>query len=164
MKKARESDGRQLSQSNRGRVVRIFSKKLRLTESHRFRNIKMSLLHSYLTALFVTIAVELVVAFLFGFRKKTEIIVIIFINILTNPALNYALGVISQFSFFRSNVRLGPPILLLAEMVVVLIEWGLLVLALQEKPKKMLVLSLAMNFCSYVAGMAIFWFTAWQRM
>jgi hypothetical protein len=112
----------------------------------------MSLISSYLLALFLTIVIELAVAFFFGFRKRIEIIAIIFINLLTNTILNYFLLANDHFSFFKSSLL----IILLLEIVVVLIEWKLLVFALQEKPKKLLALSLAMNFCSYITGACIF--------
>lgn len=112
----------------------------------------MSLISSYLLALFLTIVIELAVAFFFGFRKKIEIIAIVFVNLLTNPILNYLLLVNNHFSFFKSSLL----IILFLEAIVVLIEWKLLVFALQEKSKKLLALSLAMNFCSYIAGVLIF--------
>ncbi len=112
----------------------------------------MSLISSYLLALFLTIVIELAVAFFFGFRKKIEIATIVFVNLLTNPILNYLLLVNYHFSFFKSSLL----IIFLLEVAIVLIEWKLLVFALQEKPKKLLALSLTMNFCSYIAGVLIF--------
>ncbi len=112
----------------------------------------MSLISSSLLTLFLTIVIELTVSFFFGFRKKIEITAIIFINLLTNPILNYFLLVNDHFSFFKINLL----IILLLEIIVVLIEWKLLVFALQEKPKKLLTLSLVMNFCSFFIGVLIF--------
>jgi len=107
---------------------------------------------SYLLALFLTIVIELAVAFFFGFRKKLEIIAIIFVNLFTNPTLNYLILVNGNFSFFKINSL----IIVLLEIMVVLIEWKLLAFALPEKSKKILTLSLVMNFCSYVVGAFIF--------
>jgi len=112
----------------------------------------MSLISSYLLALFLTIIIELIVAFFFGFRKKIDIIAIIFINLLTNPILNYLLLVNDYFSFFKSSLL----IILFLEAIVVLLEWKLLVFALQGKSKKLLALSLVMNFCSYIVGVLFF--------
>lgn len=112
----------------------------------------MSLISSYLLALFLTIIIELAVAFFLGFRKKLEIITIVFVNLLTNPILNYLLLVNDHFSFFKSSLL----IILFLEVIIVLIEWKLLVFALQENSKKLLALSLVMNFCSYIAGVLIF--------
>jgi hypothetical protein len=112
----------------------------------------MSLINSFLLAPLLTIAIELVVALFFGFRKKIDIITIIFVNLLTNPILNYFLWVNDYFSFFKSNLLL----ILLLEFLVVSVEWKLLVYVLQEKSSKLLKLSLVMNFCSYIAGFLIF--------
>ncbi|MFA6136098.1 MAG: hypothetical protein WC705_01955 [Candidatus Paceibacterota bacterium] len=112
----------------------------------------MSLISSYLLALLLTIVIELIIAFFFGFRKKIEIIAIVFINLFTNLILNYFLLVNDHFFFFKSSLL----IILFLEIVVVLIEWKLLVFALQEKSRKLLALSLVMNFCSYIIGVLIF--------
>jgi hypothetical protein len=112
----------------------------------------MLLINNYLFALFLTIAIELVVAFFFGFRKKSEIVAIVFVNLLTNPVLNYLLLVNNHFSFFKINLA----ITLFLELLVVLAEWKLLAYALQEKSKRILAMSFAMNFCSYIAGVLIF--------
>jgi len=112
----------------------------------------MSLISNYLIALFLTIVIELVIAFLFGYRKKLEILTIVFVNLLTNPILNYFLFVNDHFSFFKVNLI----IILFLELVVVLAEWKLLVFALREKSNKLLILSFAMNFCSYIIGFFIF--------
>jgi len=112
----------------------------------------MTLISSYLLTLFLTIIIELGVTFFFGFRKKLEIIMIVFVNIITNPILNYLLLVNYHFSFFKSSLL----IILILEVIVVLVEWKLLFFALQEKSEKLLKLSFAMNFCSYIAGVLIF--------
>ena len=112
----------------------------------------MLLINDYLLALFLTIAIELVVALFFGFRKKSEIVAIVFVNLLTNPVLNYLLLVNNHFSFFKITLV----IILFLELLVVLAERKLLLYALQEKSNRILVLSFAMNFCSYIAGVLIF--------
>lgn len=112
----------------------------------------MPLVNSYLLALLLTIAVELIVVLGFGFRQKTEIIAIIFINIFTNPALNYLLLVNNYFSLFKSNLLLT----LFLEFLVTFVEWKLLIYAFQKKPSKLFKLSFAMNLFSYAAGVLIF--------
>ena len=111
----------------------------------------MSLINSYLLAPLLTIVIELIVALFFGFRRKIEIITIILINLLTNPILNYFLWVNDYFSFFKSNLLLT----IFLVFIVVFIEWKLLAYVLQEKSNKLLKLSFAMNFCSYIAGVLI---------
>jgi hypothetical protein len=113
----------------------------------------MLLISSYfLTLLFLTIVIELVVAYLFGLRKKIEIITIIFINCITNPILNYLLLVNNYFFLFKTSLF----IILFLEFIVILVEWKLLVFSLQEKSMKLLMLSLVMNFCSYTIGILFF--------
>jgi hypothetical protein len=102
--------------------------------------------------LLLTIIVELIIACFFGYKKKSEIIVIICINIITNPVLNYLLLLNNHFSFVKLNLFVIP----FLEIVVILVEWRLLVYVLSGKSGNLLILSLLMNFCSYVSGVLIF--------
>lgn len=112
----------------------------------------MSLINSFLLAPLLTIVIELVVALSFVFRKKIDINTIIFINLLTNPILNYFLLANDYFSFFKSNLMLT----LFLEFLVVFIEWKLLIYISHEESNKLLKLSFVMNFCSYITGAIIF--------
>ena len=112
----------------------------------------MSLINNLFFALFFTIVIELVVAFLFGFRKKIELITIVLVNLVTNPILNYFLLVNDYFSFWPRSMVL----IIFLEVLIVLLEWRLLVYVRLEKTKKLLLLSALMNFCSYVVGVIIF--------
>jgi hypothetical protein len=112
----------------------------------------MSIIGNFLLALLLTISVELIIALLFGYKKKSEIIVIICINLITNPVLNYLLLLNFHFSFIKTNIV----VILLLEILVVLVEWRLLVYALQANSRKLFILSLVMNFCSYITGVMIF--------
>ena len=106
-----------------------------------------------LFALFVTILVESVVAMLLGYRKKLEIATIILINLITNPLMNYLIiiGV-----FLAPSDRVSTIITtLFLEIVVVFVEWLLLRFALRSDSKKLFVLSLVMNVCSFIAGFII---------
>ncbi len=103
-------------------------------------------------ALFLTAAIEVGVAWLFRLRSKTDIITIILINVITNPALNYLLLVNGYFHLFRQTTIL----LLILEAVVVLVEWRLLVYVFRKNVKSMLALAVVMNGFSYLAGLLIF--------
>lgn len=107
---------------------------------------------SYLIALLLTIAIEIIVAIFFGFRKKSEIATIIFINLITNPLLNYLLFINGYFGISTINTMT----IIFLEVLVVLVEWLLLRFTLEQNSKKLFTLSLAMNFCSYIAGVLIF--------
>lgn len=112
----------------------------------------MSLINSFLLAPLLTIVFELLVALFFSFRRRKAVTTIIFINLLTNPILNYFLWVNDYFSFFKSTLLLT----LFLEFIVVFVEWKLLASVLHEKSNKLLKLSFMMNFCSYIAGVIIF--------
>lgn len=107
---------------------------------------------SALIALIVTILVELTVAVLFGYRKKPEVETVVLINLITNPLLNYFLYVINYFGIIIINSME----LIFLEIIIVLVEWLLLRFALRQDPKKLLILSLAINLGSYLVGVLIF--------
>ncbi len=112
----------------------------------------MLLIYSLLSALVLTILIELVVAYFLGYRTKLEIIAIVCINSITNPVLNYLLLLNHHFSIIKAEELL----VLFLELAVVLVEWRLLVYALQQKSWKMFLLSMVMNSCSYLMGVLIF--------
>lgn len=104
-------------------------------------------------ALLLTIVIEVIVAIFFGYRKKLEIVAIIIINLITNPLLNYLLFINNNY-FGITHVN--SVIILFLEIIVILVEWLLLRYILQKNPNKLFVLSLTMNFCSYIVGVLIF--------
>lgn len=107
---------------------------------------------NFLVALLLTIAIEVFIAILFGFRNKNSILAVVFINLITNPILNYFLLINNYFSFvFINTINL-----LIFEIIIILVEWLLLILVLRQSPKKLLALSAVMNFCSYITGILIF--------
>lgn len=106
----------------------------------------------YIIALVLTILIEIVVAAFLGYKKKSEIIVVILINLITNPLLNYILFINGRFQIIQNTMMLT----LVLEIIIVLVEWILLMFALQQNSKKLFVLSLTMNFCSYMVGILFF--------
>jgi hypothetical protein len=103
-------------------------------------------------SLILTIFIEVIIALLFGLRGKTELGTVILINVITNPLLNYLVAVNSYFHLISQSGVL----ILFLEVVVVIAEWRLLLYVLRTGVKKMLVLSIVMNACSYIAGLFIF--------
>jgi hypothetical protein len=103
-------------------------------------------------ALILTIVIEIIIAWLFMLRSKTELWALILINVITNPLLNYLMAVNGYFHLISQTTAL----ILFLEAVVVLVEWRLLVWVLRQEKKKMLVLSFVMNAASYLAGLLIF--------
>lgn len=110
------------------------------------------LISPYLVALLLTILIEVFVALMFGFRSKNEILSVILVNLITEPVLNYFLLINSYFSLVAVNIQL----LLLLETIVILVEWRLLVYALQRNSNRLLVLSLVMNLASFALGLSLF--------
>ena len=102
-------------------------------------------------ALALTLIVELPVAALFS-KKKRLLCAVALVNVLTNPLLNLFL----YFSAAMNLISQSLVLILALEAMVVLAEAGLLVWARAGKRKEMLFLSLAMNACSFVAGLLIF--------
>ena len=108
---------------------------------------------AYVIALVGTIVVEVGVGLVLGYRRFREIGAIALVNLITNPSLNYLLVVNEDRHFFVRNTAS----LLVLEASVVLVEWGLLALALPYRKRlNLFLLSLLMNTCSCVAGAIIF--------
>ena len=87
-----------------------------------------------------------VVAAVLGYRKKTELLAVVAINLITNPVSN-ALEVFIHISFIE---------LLVLEVFIVLWEWRMLVWTLDIDSKKLLTLSIVANLSSFVVGSLLF--------
>jgi hypothetical protein len=108
----------------------------------------------FLLALFLTIFIESIIVFLFGFRVRTFFLGVLAINFVTNPALNYSILVIQSLTL----LRIGFWVLLFFEIIVVFVEWRLLAFTSSASGKKLLLLSTVMNLCSFALGLVIFSF------
>lgn len=106
-------------------------------------------------ALGLTLAVELPVAAALGLRARRALAAAALVSLLTNPLLNLA-GLVAARSFGTATLASAWPWLLTSETLVVLAEWRLLVWALGADTRKLLLVSLAMNAASALAGLA-FW-------
>lgn len=99
----------------------------------------------FLAALIATIMVEVIISLLFGFRQRKALLVIVLVNLITNPALNAILLAIN--TYLQDQIAyIALPLL---EMVVILIEGFLISHALNMKGAKPYVLSAVMNIASY---------------
>lgn len=109
-----------------------------------------------LVAFLFTVITEILVAILFGFRNKNSILTVFFINLITNPILNYFLWInnyyISHFSFIDTY---NFPDILILEIIIIFIEWLLLEYILRQNSDKLFILSFIMNFCSFIIGSII---------
>ena len=112
----------------------------------------MDILVRYLLALLLTVAIEDGIAWLFGYRTARLLLAVAMINCITNPALNLLLLILAwqgvEVTFF---------LVVLLEVLVVIVEWGLLVYVIGQPKGRLFVLSLVANAASFLAGLLIFW-------
>lgn len=104
---------------------------------------------SLIVSLLVTIIIELIVARLFGFRKKHELLVVVLINLITNPVLNYLI-LLKNYTATNYQTEAFSPFVVVLEIIIVIIEWLLLRFALNNKSTKLFLFSLVANACSFL--------------
>lgn len=105
-----------------------------------------------LIALVFTIIIECIIAFFFGYKDKKSLVVVLLINLLTNPLLNYILLICYNFQIVY-NVIFAITIVL--EITIVFVEWKILFSVLEKDKKKLLLLSIVMNLVSFLSGFII---------
>lgn len=114
------------------------------------------LLKFILMALLLTVVIEVTISIIVGYRKKSEILTIILINLITNPIINFFLLTTFRLQTYQERVQqYSIKNIIFIEIGVILIEWLLLMFALRQSPKKLLALSILINFCSYFGGVLI---------
>ena len=102
-------------------------------------------------------AVELPVAALLGLRTRRALLTVVLVNLLTNPLLNFAGMLVAQFDDWAARpATVVVPALVVAELLVVIAEWRLLLWVLGGDSKRMFLVALAMNAASALAGI-VFW-------
>jgi len=107
---------------------------------------------SLLESLGLTLAIELPVAALLGLRTRTTLLVVVLINLMTNPALGYLLLVGHRFDFGSAAYAVT---WLVGEALVVVVEWRLLVWALGGRQRRLLAVALVMNLASALVGAVV---------
>ncbi len=113
----------------------------------------INLLINLILTLFLTIAIECFIAFLMCYRDKIFLLIIILINIITNPILNYLILLNNQLNFLKNTFT----IVLFFEILIIFIEWGILIYVFTDKDRKeLLLLSLIINLISFLLGLIIF--------
>jgi hypothetical protein len=111
-----------------------------------------NLLYSYAIAFVATIVIEVAVAALLGYRRRTEIAAVICVNLFTHPLVNYLVWLIVALR----SAPVGPRDIALFEISIVIIEWLLLCYAIPNGGRtRLFVLSLAINGASYLAGLLL---------
>ena len=106
----------------------------------------------FLLALLLTIIVEIGVGFLFRFKGKDEIKVIIWMNVFTNPIMNAIILIFAFFISFHDNQYII--LLSILEPIIIAVEYLLLSYVFKSaySKKKLLLMTISMNTASYVIG------------
>jgi hypothetical protein len=107
---------------------------------------------SFLTVFLFTVLVEVAAAACLGYRKKLEIVTVILLVCITNPLLNY----IEYIDGYLKVLTINTATVLCMEAIIVVVEWLLLRFALRQDPKKLFILSVTINSCSYFGGTLFF--------
>jgi hypothetical protein len=106
-------------------------------------------LERYAAAFLLTVVVEVSVALVLGFRRRSEIVAVIWVNVFTHPLLNFLLWTVVRLR----SASVAPWEILLPEVGVVLVEWQLLCYALcRHSRSRLFLLSVTMNAASYFGG------------
>lgn len=102
-----------------------------------------------LLALALTQLIELLVAHLFWFKSRAELLTLFFINLLTNPLANL---------FFWNYYDSLDTFLLMAiiEILVVLVEAFLIKAVLRKEWTQSFLISVLINLSSFLSGLVIF--------
>lgn len=113
-------------------------------------------LWGFCAALAITVAVEAATAWLFGLRTWRKQLVLALINVITNLPLNLLINILA---FFNIHTVMSPfdPLLIVFELIIVSIEALMLHRVLNLPGKNMVLLSLAANTASFIAGVLILW-------
>jgi len=107
---------------------------------------------SYFQALFLTLTIELSVAYFLGYKSKKALISVVCVNLISHPIFCYFLWINLTLDIIRINYFS----MISLEVIITLLESLLLYYALKQKYLLMLNLSFAMNFTSFVIGLLIF--------
>ena len=104
----------------------------------------------------LTLAIEVPVAAALGLRTGRALLAVACVSLATNPLLNYAGILLAQAWDWSASPATAAAVLVPAELAVVLVEWRLLVWVLGGPSRRLLLVSVAMNAASALAGL-VFW-------
>ena len=105
---------------------------------------------SYAVAFLLTLVLEVGAALALGFRKRSELASVIWVNVFSHPLLVYVIWLVDSLR----STPLGLVGVSVLEALVALLEWRLLCFALPRQPvSRLLVLSLIMNSLSFLTGL-----------
>ena len=103
-----------------------------------------------LISLITTIVIEIIIAFILGYRKK-DLVNVLLVNVLTNPLLNSIIVAINYYYGLRyRNIAL-----IILEILVVIIEGYIYQKYLYKRKLNGYLLSLILNLASFLLGKII---------
>ena len=116
------------------------------------------MLYSIILSLVFTIFIELVVSIFCGVNKKSDILYIALINILTNPSTELINLLIKDSNFHY-------PIIIIIEFIIIIIEYLFYKKVLKSENVNLLYLTIINNLCSYIIGIMFnLGGIAWKRL
>jgi hypothetical protein len=108
------------------------------------------------SALLLTIAVEAPVGWLLGLRTWRGQLVLLLANVITNPLLNLIINMLATFGAYTVKSPFDP-LLIALECAVVAVEALLLKVAAGKTAGRAIVISIAANASSWLAGALLLW-------
>ncbi len=103
--------------------------------------------------LILTLAAECIIAFILGVRGVRQFIVIILMNLITNPLINTVLRLV--YDKLDLNRVMLYILILILELAVVLSEGFLLAILAGRLPLKPMRFSFVLNLSSFIAGLIV---------
>ena len=113
----------------------------------------MTIISSYLWPFVLSFTIEIAAAIVIGYRNRSMIAGIFFINLMTNPATNFAFRFGCYYHLFSASVAS----MIGLEITVVIVEWLVLNYIFPGKSRSMFILSLSMNTVSFLIGLLIYY-------
>jgi len=107
------------------------------------------LVNSFVLPLAATILIEGSAAYAIGFRERQFVLVMILVNLITNPFMNF---IVVLLAYLQMSSYLYWIILPL-ELVLIPVEYSLLSYAIPQRKKELLRLSAVMNLTSFAVGL-----------
>lgn len=111
----------------------------------------LEIIRIFATCLILTIIIEGITSFILGYRSLKEQLIILLINVATNPVAVYCGWIIS---FLNNNV-LKNCLVILVEIVVVIVETNMLKKYNTKKKLPFFLISLINNATSFILGLFI---------
>lgn len=109
------------------------------------------MIFSLIVSLCLTIIIELAISFELGIKNKEDLKVVLWVNIFTNPIVVYIANCIKLLN----NDLIYNIIVIIMEVIVVIVEYGLYKKYLEYKGKPPLLISSVNNIISFSLGIII---------